>query len=174
MADLELLVKRAQKDDQSAFVELIHLCEKSLYRVAKAVLRNDEDCADAIQEAILQAYQKLDQLRKPKYFQTWITRILVRKCYRILEQRKKVTHLSDTQTNAIPALSPYGEVELRDLVEQLEQPLRLVFTLHYLEDYSLRQIAEVTEIPEGTIKSRLYRARRTLMEFFEAKEVQTI
>lgn len=174
MAEQELLVKRAQKGDQSAFVELIQQSEQSLYRVAIAILKKDEDCADAIQDAILQAYQKLNQLKKPKHFQTWLTRILINQCYKILNQRKKVTNLSDSATNAIPAISSFEEIELRDIVEQLEQPLRLVFTLHYIEDYSLRQIAEVTETPEGTVKSRLYRARQTLMKFFGAKEVETV
>ncbi|WP_052807383.1 sigma factor [Risungbinella massiliensis] len=96
MAKQELLVKRAQKGDQSAFVELIDQSEQSLYHVAIAILKKDEDCVDAIQDTILKAYQKLVQLKKPKHFQTWLTRILINQCYKIFNQRKKVINLSDT------------------------------------------------------------------------------
>ena len=77
------------------FVRLVSDAERSLYRVAKSILRNDEDCADAIQSAILNAFDKLDTLKQKKYFTTWLTRILINECYQIIRIRKEQVSYED-------------------------------------------------------------------------------
>ena len=70
------------------FVNQISAAETSLYRVAKSILKNDEDCADAIQNAVLKAFDKIGTLKKEKYFRTWLTRILINECYQIMRKKK--------------------------------------------------------------------------------------
>ena len=69
--------------------------EDSLYRVAKSILHNDEDCADAIQNGILKAFQKLDTLKNDRYFKTWLTRIVINECYQIIRQAGRHVSLDE-------------------------------------------------------------------------------
>jgi RNA polymerase sigma-70 factor (ECF subfamily) len=78
-------VKLAQKGSKDAFVRLITAAEKSMYRVAKAILKSDNECADAIQESILKAFKSVGGLREPQYFKTWLIRILINECKVILK-----------------------------------------------------------------------------------------
>lgn len=174
LQEIEQMVDRAQQGDQHAFAELIRSIHKVSYRLAKSILAKDEDCADAMQEAIIKAYQNLEQLREPKHFKSWFSKILIHQCYRLHSKRKKVISLHETTQQEIPTQAPYERVEFRDLVSRLEEPFRLVVTLYYLEKYSLQEVADILEVPSGTVKSRLYRARQMLQNFLEAKEVNTI
>lgn len=81
--------------DQQRFAQAVMAAESSLYRVAKSILHNDEDCADAIQNAILKAYQKLNTLRNDQYFKTWLTRIVINECYLIIRHAQRYVSLED-------------------------------------------------------------------------------
>lgn len=83
---MKYLVKRAQRGDKEAFVELMELYKQDLYKVAKSYLRCDEDAADAIQDTILSCYEHLKGLREIGYFKTWMIRILINKCKDILDK----------------------------------------------------------------------------------------
>ena len=76
------LVKLARKGDREAFTQLVVANERMLSRVAMATLKNPDDAADAVQDTVLQAWESLGQLRQPRYFKTWLVRILRNKCYR--------------------------------------------------------------------------------------------
>ena len=78
------LVRRAKKKDDQAFIELIDRCKGDLYKVARSYLNNEEDIADAIQETVIDCYEKIGSLREAKYFKTWLTRILINNCNDIL------------------------------------------------------------------------------------------
>ena len=84
-----LLIRRAQKGDTDAFVTLIERNKKSLYKIAKSYLKNEEDIADVIQDTILSAYEHIKELRKTAYFRTWITRILINHCNDLRKQQKR-------------------------------------------------------------------------------------
>ena len=80
--------KEKQAMTKSAFIKEVHDAEAMLYHVAKSILKNDADCCDAVQETLLKAYEKLDTLKKEKFFRTWITRILINECNGIIRKRK--------------------------------------------------------------------------------------
>ena len=81
---MDTLIRKAKRQDADAFCQLMELHMQSMYKVAKAYLKNDEDVADAIQDTILTCYEKLQTLRQNRYFKTWMTRILINKCKDIL------------------------------------------------------------------------------------------
>ena len=85
-----MLVRRARKRDKEAFSQLIKLHTPSMYKVAKAILKNDEDVADAVQETALTCWEKLDTLKKDRYFKTWMIRILINHCNQIYRQRSRM------------------------------------------------------------------------------------
>lgn len=167
--DLEKDVLLAQKGDREAFSRLILSLEANLYRVARSMVKRDEDCADALQETIFKAYQSVGNLREPAYFKSWIFRILINECNQILRSRKR-TVVSGTLPNEQVMPGGYDKVELREAVDRLEESLHIVITLYYYEDLPIRQISQVLDISEGTIKSRLSRARSVLADWLTVSE----
>jgi len=163
-------VERARKGDKEAFVRLMRTLEVSLFNTAKAFLRTDADCADALQETVLKAYRSIRNLKEPAYFKTWVVRILINECKRMLHAKRNVIAL---ETGYDPSADDpaFASLELRELVEQLETPLRSVVLLYYYGDLSVKEIAQELELPEGTVKSRLYRARE-LLSMGQAKETK--
>ena len=98
------LVKRAKRHESEAFTELMQLYMTDMYKVAYAILMNDEDVADAIQDTILSCYENLRSLKQNRYFKTWMLRILINKCKDILKQKKQVTY-----TDQMPE-TPFYEI----------------------------------------------------------------
>ena len=87
---MDKLIKRALRRDADAFTELMQAQMQSMYKTARAMLRDDEDAADAISETILMCWEKMEQLKRPEFFKTWMIRILINECHDILRQRKRV------------------------------------------------------------------------------------
>jgi RNA polymerase sigma-70 factor (ECF subfamily) len=157
-------IKLARNGDKEAFIRLIRRTELNLYGVARSIVRQDVDCADAIQETILKAWRSLPTLRDPALFKTWLFRILINECNQILRRNKR-TVTSETMPAEITSSDQYENIDLLEAVNQLDETLKLVVKLHYYEDMTLKQIAEVLETAEGTIKSRLHRARLLLADY---------
>ncbi len=123
---------------------------------------------DAVQETILKAYEKLPTLKKEKYFRTWITRILINECKGILRKRKNVIPYEEYMDNMkMTEENRYSHLYMA--IMELPEDLRVLVTLYYLEGFSLKEISEILDIPEGTIKSKLSRARDSLKEQFPNK-----
>jgi RNA polymerase sigma-70 factor (ECF subfamily) len=149
----------AQDGDQEAFIRLINSCESSLYRVAKGILKEDTDCADAIQETILKSYHSITKLKNPSYFKTWLIRILINECSDMLKKKQKSVLLNKLDNIAEPSKGENEFSELREALSELNEKYRTVVLLFYFEECSIKEIAQVLKIREGTVKSRLNRAR---------------
>ena len=135
--------------------------ERSLYHVSKSLLRNDEDCADAIQNAILKAYGKLHTLKNEEYFKTWVTRIVINESYAILRANKRLVsyeeYMSDEQAVEEDEYSPVFEE-----ITKMKEKYRIPFVLHYVEGYTTAEIAKMLSLSEGAVKTQLFRARNQL------------
>lgn len=164
------LVKRAKKGDSTTFTKLVKNCEKDMYRVAKAMLKNDNDVLDCIQETIMRAYKNIKKLEKEEYFKTWLIRILINICNDLLYARNKIVTYNEYATIETKDSFSIEELELKDAVERLDSELKLLVILYYFEDMSLKDIAESLKIAEGTVKSRLSRARTKLKEILDYNE----
>lgn len=161
------LVNQAIQGDREAFIRLIRDIENSLYNTAKSMLRKEEDVADAIQETILNAYKSVHTLREPRYFKTWLFRILINECNTMLSRRSLSTAYAEVPSEKQEHSSPYDEVDMREAVDRLEESKRIVVVLHYFEDLSLRQVADALNISESAVKMRLTRARQELYQKFK-------
>jgi len=156
--------------DKDQFTNLVLEAEPTLYRVSKSILKNDYDCADAVQEAILAAYTKLKSLKKQEFFKTWLCRILIRECYRILNARKRSVSFEEYAAYAQTPSPEYGG--LQDALSKLGEKYRVVVILHYAEGFKTREIAGMLKIPEGTVKSRLSRAKTELKQYLNDYDEQ--
>lgn len=154
--------------DREAFARLVRALSGDMYRMARTLLRSDADCGDAIQEAILQAYRGVDKLREPAFFKTWFMRILIRECGKI--KRRGQPLALPRSYGGEPAAADMPDLDLRAAVERLEEPLQTAVRLHYWADLTVERIAELTEAPVGTVKSRLHRARRQLADWLGEDE----
>ncbi|PPA71112.1 RNA polymerase sigma factor [Jeotgalibacillus proteolyticus] len=162
MANVNALVKKAKKGDNEAFIELIKQYEQVLYKVAKNLLRNDEDVADAMQDAILSAFEKLDSLRNPAYFNTWICKILINKCNSILNKNKNTFEELDAEKVQGHTAALNVKMEFQDELNALNPDYKTAIVLYYIVGMNTKEIAECLKEPEGTIKSRLSRAKSIL------------
>lgn len=154
------LVIRALRGDKDAFTELILASEKTLYGTALSLVKNSSDASDAIQDAILEAYEKLDTLRNPEYFRTWLIRILIHKCYALLQRASRQIPMEFTEAEGgVTEECPDTSLDVRSAMDSLSDGDRLVLSLFYLEDIPIKEIASMLGISPGAVKTRLTRSR---------------
>jgi len=157
--------------DLEAFTRLVKKYEQSMYRVSRSILPSENECLDAAQEAIIKAYHSLNTLRDPRFFKSWLMRILVNECHRLVRKTSKLVLLDDRHEQA----SSYRfeeNIEVQEAVQLLEDELRLCIVLYYFEDMAIKDISIVLNQPEGTIKSRLSRARKKLSAYFTSESTE--
>ena len=145
--------------DKELFGVQVMAMRDTLYRVSATLLRREADREDAISEAIAKALVKLPGLRKPEAFQSWMIRILINECYNILRRHKR-----EIAVERVPDVyfAPEDSRELYQAFQTLEEKYRLPIMLHYVEGYSVEEIARMLRRPEGTVKSQLMRGRMKL------------
>lgn len=146
--------------DEKQFCQRVEPARDKLFRIAYTLLHNEQDCSDALQEALLRAWQNLDRLREERYFDTWLVRILINECKRLRTRRQPVV--------SVPA-APFepDDRPLHDALQAMDERYRLPLVLHYLEGYSLEEIAWLLRVPTGTVKSRMHAGRRKLRDILE-------
>lgn len=162
---IEMLVRRAKERDPNAFTSLIDGQLQGMYKIARSILRNDEDAADAIQETILTCWEKLETLKVNHYFKTWMTRILINHCYTILERNRKVVYME--QPPEVQTEFDSHEFEWQEALMRLNEKYRLIVTLYYTQGFKTKEIAKILDIPDNTVRTRLARARAQLEKYYK-------
>ncbi len=154
-------MKRALRGDREAFAQLVGECEIKLFRTALAITGNRADAEDAWQNSVLNAFRSIQSLREPRYFQTWLTRILLNECKHVLRVRAKQ---SETVAPGIAHSPEIGtdRLDIEAALAELSHEQREVIVLRFWMGKTLAEIAELTAVPEGTAKTRLYQALRKL------------
>ena len=154
------LIEEAKNKDPDAFDRLMRMQLNKMYRIAIAMLQNEEDAADAIQETVLKCWQKIGQLRDDKYFETWLTRILINQCNDILRSRKRIVFVED-----IPEMiheDHYFTNEWKTVLNGLSEKYRIVMELYYVDGFSTKEIAGMLHITDANVRSRMVRGRKQL------------
>lgn len=153
-------VRLAAAGDADAFSRLVTANEGMLYRVCRATLRNEADAADAAQETVIAAWQRIGQLRHAESFQAWLAKICINRCRRIARTQKR----QSPGEEPLSGMHADARLDVARAVEGLPEDLRPAVVLFYFEDWSVGDIARATGTFEGTVKSRLHRARKLLTE----------
>lgn len=167
--DIQQKVQQAQSGDHQSFLLLMKHMEARLYRIASAIVKNKDDIIDAMQETIIKAYESLVTLREAAFFETWMIRILINECNAILLKRRRVIPFAEIRSSSTSSPA-YEAIDLRQLVDQLEEDKRQLIILHYFQDIPLKQVADIMNISEGTAKTRLHRTRKLLARWLEDNE----
>lgn len=140
------------------FTQAILGMTDTLYRVASTQLRQRADREDAVQECLRKAWEKRHRLREERYLQTWVIRILLNECHTI---QRRMTRILPTEE--VPALQHHQEEgPLKAALLQLEERYRMPILLHYVEGYSVTEVAQILRVPQGTVKTWLFRGRKAL------------
>ncbi|MEW9094627.1 MAG: RNA polymerase sigma factor [Clostridiaceae bacterium] len=155
--------------NKDAFVDKVLEAESTLYHISKSILIHDEDCEDAVQAAILKAYNKLGTLKKEQYFKTWLVRILINECYSLKrKEHPEVSYEEYFEYAKADDEKDYSELYLA--IQKLPERIRITIVLYYVEGYSVEEIKEILKIPSGTVKSRLSKGRKLLKVKLENME----
>lgn len=167
LTDIEV-AKKAIKGNDDAFLSLMLAHKEALFRTALAYLKNEGDALEAVQEVTFRAYEKIHTLRKPKYAKTWLIRIMMNYCRDVLHKQKRF--IFDEVIMFQHGISEdYTYLEVEEALEQLSEEQRELIHMRYLHEIKIKDIAEMTFIPESTVKTRLYKALKLLRSHFEEK-----
>ncbi|AEY66744.1 RNA polymerase sigma factor [Clostridium sp. BNL1100] len=141
---------------------------QTLYRVSYAQLSQSCDRDEAVQECLYKAWKKRNQLKDERYMQTWVIRILINECHNIQRKKGRELPLNEVPERVAPADANY---ELHDALFSIDETLRMPIILHYIEGFSIGEIAQILRCPQGTVKSRMLRGRQKL-KILLSEEVQ--
>jgi RNA polymerase sigma-70 factor (ECF subfamily) len=169
------LIQRAQKGDQEAFAALVTEHQRYVYNLALRVLKNEEEALDLAQETFVRAWTALPNFRGQSKFRTWLYRIVTNLCYnRLPNLRRSLTELGDDVIAELPETeiafdNPAHGLESRELrsylhqaVDRLDENYRLLISLRYQNELSYEEIATMLNLPLGTVKTGLFRAKEQL------------
>lgn len=161
-SSVDMDVYDAKNGDKEAISRLIHENKLSMYRIARSILKKPHDVEDAIGDTILIAFEKIGSLRKNASFKMWLLKILINQCNGMFRKKNKEFLVNELEFSAGIYDDTYENFELMQAINSLEENQRITTILFYYEDMSLKDIANILGIPEGTVKSRLNRAKEKL------------
>ena len=163
---MKKLVKKAQRGDKQSFTKLILYYQKDLYKIARIRLSNEEDINDAVQETIITAYKSIDNLHEISKFKSWLITILINKCNFIYRKQTLNNTISYENINAEKFFSKEFEInsdlEFYNLISKLYIDEKTILILHYVEGYKLNEIAQILNIKDSTVRSKLLRAKNKI------------
>lgn len=154
------MIAKAQKGDDEAFIELFQKYEQDLYRMAFLYVKNQEDALDVVQETAYRAFKNIHTLREPRYLKTWLTKIAISCATDLLRKANKVIYLNQDFAEFIGAeqADVSMSVTIKQILETLDEQEKNIVFLKYYQDFTFKEIAELKDLPLGTVKSVLYRA----------------
>lgn len=178
------LARRIVGRDEAAFEALMRRHNGRLFRVARAILRDDSEAEDALQEAYLDAYKHMASFRAGAQLGTWLTRIVINESLMRLRRHKRQRvvipfgeragtageepgmDVADMHAEPPPAAALRGEIRrlIERKLDQLPVAFRTVFVMREIEEMTVHETAECLSIPEATVRTRLFRARALLRE----------
>jgi len=179
-ADDRELVRRAQAEDKPAFEELVRRHQHRVFAVAGGILRRREDVEDIAQQVFVKAYFSLKRFDQRAAFSTWLYKITVNECWDLLRKKKArpLVYESDLSEDQARQFEAMGErkttepdisekLEARERVERLLEGLdardRMMLVLKEVEGFAVEEIAEILDLNANTVKVRLFRARRRIV-----------
>jgi RNA polymerase sigma-70 factor (ECF subfamily) len=170
------LVKACSTGDRAAFRLLIHRHEKPLFNAAYRITSNREDALDALQQAFLKVHLNLGTFDRSRRFFSWIFKIVVNESLNLVERRKRHAGEDEALERVTATSDPEKDLEsserdamIQGTLIELKPTHRVVIVLRHFNHLSYQEIANITEVPEKTVKSRLFSARQALRKKLQEK-----
>jgi len=167
------LIQKAQKGDHDAFAALVDEHQRYVYNLALRVVKDENEALDLTQETFVRAWTALPNFKGQSQFRTWLYRIVTNLCYnRLPNLRRSLNDLGDDVMEDIPETkfnAPADEFEanetrrhLHQAINQLDDQYRLLVTMRYQNELSYEEIATSLNLPLGTVKTGIFRAKAQL------------
>jgi RNA polymerase sigma-70 factor (ECF subfamily) len=169
-------IDRARNGDRDAFELIVRARKDAVYRLSFAILGNEADARDAMQETLVSTWRQLRGLREPERFDAWLKRIVVNAARQVIRsnRRRRVREVPASTVEALASRAAPGsrdDAAILDLaLRTLPVEQRSILVLHHLEGHPIAELAEILAIPVGTAKSRLFAARRALADAITSEE----
>jgi len=171
------LVQRAQEGDSEAFSELVLSHQQFAYNVALRAVNNNQDAEDIVQEAFVRVWKSLAKFRMEARFKTWLYRIVMNLCYnqlpRLRKEPERLDEHQESQWNNDNGQmgDPVGSLESKEILDLVQRQIQnlpsqyqIMLLLRFQENCSYAEISEIMDLPLGTVKTGLFRARKRLKE----------
>lgn len=162
------LVKKAVRGNTKAYGELVSEYQIYLYKTAYLYTKNEADALDAVQDCVTSGMLSISKLREPKYFKTWLTRILIHSIYRSNAKKSPIISFEDYYDNNAEDFPPIEEnLDLYEAIDSLRPAYKSVIILYYFQDMKIKEISYAMNLPEGSVKAYLFRAKKELRDYLE-------
>jgi RNA polymerase sigma-70 factor, ECF subfamily len=157
-------IHKAQNGDDEAFLELFQRYEHDLYRMAFVYVKNQDDALDVVQETAYKAFKNIETLREPRYLKTWLIKIAISCATDLLRKRKNVVSFNQQELNLISKdnTDVSMTITVKQILETLDEHEKNIVFLKYYSELTFKEIAELRDLPLGTVKTTLYRALEKL------------
>ncbi|MDO4549193.1 MAG: sigma-70 family RNA polymerase sigma factor [Clostridia bacterium] len=150
--------------DRNEFGVRARLCQTRLYKIALAILSQPYDAQDAVQDALIRAWENLPRLKNDAYFETWLTRILINRSREIL--RERAAHPSqEFSENMIGETQAAPDPDLRRALEALDTRYRLPLVMRCVLDMPIAEVAKALSVPYGVAKWRIHQAKKLAQKY---------
>ncbi len=185
------LVERAKEGDQKAYADLMERYQDSIYFMALKMVNNKDDAMDITIETFGKAFKNINKYKPDYSFSTWVFKIATNNCIDFLRKKKlnmisiegenqqhgnndQLQIKSDLLNPEETSIKKQQREQLKFIIEQLPSRYRILITMYYYEDYSYEQISAALDIPTGTIKGRLFRARDLMLNILNQQQKFTL
>lgn len=159
----EIIIENAIKGDKECFGFLIKQEKSYLYKMAYLYVKNEEDALEIVQEVAYRGFLNINKLNKAEFFKTWITKILINVASDYIKLKNKTVFIEEKNIKGISESSNLEEkIDLYNAIDILKEDYKTVIIMKYFSDLKIKDIANVMEIPEGTVKTYLTRAKKDL------------
>lgn len=163
--DEAVLIKKLKENDSSGFEQLVEIYSDKIFKTAIYILGNYDDAVDAVQDVFLSIHKNIRKFNSKSTLSTWIYRISVNTCYSILRKRKNLPYYT------FEGFGVYNDsldsMIVREAIFKLKNEYRTLIVLRDINGFSYSDISTILNIPEGTVKSRISRARSALRDLLD-------
>ena len=143
--------------NKQEFEQRVIACMERMHRISLAILINEADCKDAVQDTLVRAWLKNDSLKEPCYFETWLFRILINECRRALDKQSK--HQTVELSDSLPS-ADVPDPDVWHALYQLPVHHRLPLVLHHVNGYKIAECAQMLRLPQSTVKWRIHQGKK--------------
>lgn len=169
---LDKLAAKAIRGNAKAYGQLIDYYKEYLYKIAWLSVKNQEKALDIVGDCILKGFHSIHSLKKPEFFKTWMTRILINTANDYFQKNPETENIEDMYMAAPESgISTEEKLDLYRAIDLLPEKYKSVVILKYFDDMKISEIAYTLELPEGTVKAYLNRAKTKLKSLLEEDHI---
>lgn len=170
--EVEKLARKTKHGNANAYGELIELYKETLYRTAWLYVKDQQSALDIVGDCILNGFRAIHTLKEPAYFKTWITRILINAAKDYCRKHPAMDSIDNVPVkDCESSVSTEERIDLYRAMGMLSEKYQTVLILKYFDDLKIREIAEIMEIPKGSVKAYLNRAKTELRTLLKEDEL---